>query len=310
MQNLTQKTILITGGTGLIGTALITFLLQQSCHIIVLTRSPHRIKERYSSKQVTPIGTFNDINTATTVDYVINLAGENIGSQRWSEQRKQDLIHSRVDTTQQLTHWLDTQKIKPECIISGSAIGYYGIDNTKKWQHICDEESPSQNIFVSKVCQKWENAILPWAEKQQQNVKIVRLGVVFAKQAPAFKQMLLPIKMNAVGNIGSGQQPLTWIHIDDVVNAIVFLMCSNTQYNVYNLTAPQQTTQQQFVRTCKDILHKYTPLSLPESVLKFVLKEQAELITNGQYVRPKHLSEEGYPFLYPTLDKALQHLLT
>ncbi|SDC03552.1 TIGR01777 family oxidoreductase [Acinetobacter boissieri] len=310
MDNLAEQTILITGGTGLIGTALIQYLLTQQCHVIVLTRSPNHVLEKYNQKQVKPIRTFSELKSDTQIDYVINLAGENIGSQRWTESRKQILINSRVDTTQQLTDWLDTQAIKPKCIISGSAVGYYGIDQTKTWQNTCDENSPPQNIFISEICQKWEQAILPWASKQQQHVKVVRLGVVFAKQAPAFKQMLLPIKLNLVGNIGSGQQPLSWIHIDDVVNAIVFLMTSTTQHNIYNLSAPQQITQQEFVQSCKTILHKFTPLSLPESLLKLVLNEQAELITNGQFVSPKHLNDEGYHFKYPTLNQALHNLLT
>ncbi|MBF7687031.1 TIGR01777 family oxidoreductase [Acinetobacter rathckeae] len=309
MQNLAQHTILITGGTGLIGTALIQYFLAQQCHIIVLTRSPEQVSAKYQNKAVTLVPHFNDISPNTTIDYVINLAGENISSQRWNEQRKQVLIQSRVNTTKQLTNWLDTQNIKPKCIISGSAVGYYGIDQTKTWQHVCNENSPPQNIFISEICQKWEKAILPWAIEQQQNLKIIRLGVVFSQHAPAFKQMLLPIKLNAVGNIGSGQQPLTWIHIEDVINAIVFLMTSRGKHQIYNLSAPQQTSQQQFVMACKSILHKHTPFSVPESLLKLVLKEQAELITNGQYVSPTHLSDDGYQFLYPTLDQALGHLL-
>lgn len=304
-----KQTLLITGGTGLIGTALITFFLKKEFNIIVLTRTPNQVLTRYTNQNVTPIRTFSEIKNTTPIDYVINLAGENIGSQRWSKQRKEILIKSRVETTQQLTQWLDTQSIKPKCIISGSAIGYYGIDDTKKWQHICDEGSPSQHIFVSELCQKWEHAILPWAQQQQQNVKVIRLGVVFAKQSPALKQMLLPIKMNLIGNIGSGQQPLTWVHINDVVTAIYFLMTSRTQHTIYNLSAPQHTTQQQFVDTCKNILHKYTLLSLPENLLKLILNEQAELITNGQFVSAKRLENDGYHFKYPTLDQALHHLL-
>lgn len=275
-----------------------------------MTRSPNQVLKKYNHERVTPIRTLDDIKKNLQINYVINLAGESIGSRRWTDSRKENLINSRVKTTEQLTHWLDTHNIKPKCIISGSAVGYYGVDQNKTWQKICDEDTPPQHIFISEICQKWEQAILPWALERQQNIKIIRLGVVFAQQAPAFKQMLLPIKLNSVGKIGSGQQPLSWVHIDDVVNAIVFLMKSPTQHKIYNLSAPQHITQQQFVHTCKKILHKYTPLSLPEIILKLILNEQAELITNGQFVTPKHLNDEGYQFKYPALDQALHDLLT
>ena len=303
-----KSTILITGGTGLIGSALIQHFLSHSCHVIVLTRHPNKLKDEYPTDYVKGIQSLDQLPPQTLVDYVINLAGESIGGKRWSSQRKQSIINSRVHTTQKLVDWLQTLEQKPKRVLSGSAVGYYGINEQHNWQEL-DEDSPSQSIFVSELCQKWENAILP-LEKMGFNLNIIRLGVVFSKKAPAFKQMLLPIKLNAVGKIASGQQPITWIHIEDVVNAICFLLARSTNnYLVYNLTAPDKNRQIDFVNTVSEILHKTPLLPLPETVLKLTLGEQAQLITNGQFVYPKHLLKDGYHFQYPSLELALQNLL-
>ncbi|OEY96595.1 TIGR01777 family protein [Acinetobacter proteolyticus] len=296
-----KQTVLITGASGFIGAHLLPFLLQRQYQIIALTRQPHRHSQHSALRWV------NDLDQIEMqqIDYVINLAGENIGAKRWTEQRKQQLIHSRVAVTEQLYQWLEQRQIFPKCIISGSAIGYYGIDPQEQWKLICDENTPPQSIFMSELCQKWEQTALKFS---QQNTKIIRLGVVFG-QGGILPQMLLPIRLNAVAKIGSGQQPVVWIHIQDVLNAIVFLLQSNHSQKAYNLVAPEHVNQQQFAETAAHILKRKPFIVMPKCVFRSILGEQSQLILNGQYVAPKALLEQGFQFQYPDLNVALTEIL-
>lgn len=242
---------------------------------------------------------------------MVNLAGESIGDGRWTDQRKQQLIQSRVDTTQQLYQALRDYQIQPKCIVSGSAIGYYGIDASEQWQNDCDENTHSQAIFMSELCQKWEAVALT---DQTQNTKIMRLGVVFGKGGGILPQMLLPIKMGLIGQIGSGQQPMTWVHVDDVIQAILFLFQSSSQQKIYNVVAPDHISQMQFVRVASKVLKRRPFLPLPSFVMRLLMGEQSQLVLNGQYVQPKALLAEGFDFQYADLESALrqitQHSLT
>ncbi|WP_433847769.1 TIGR01777 family oxidoreductase [Acinetobacter proteolyticus] len=296
-----KQTVLITGASGFIGAHLLPFLLERQYQIIALTRQPHRHSQHSALRWV------NDLDQIEMqqIDYVINLAGENIGAKRWTEQRKQQLIHSRVVVTEQLYQWLEQRQIFPKCIISGSAIGYYGIDPQEQWKLICDENTPPQSIFMSELCQKWEQTALKFS---QQNTKIIRLGVVFG-QGGILPQMLLPIRLNAVAKIGSGQQPVVWIHIQDVLNAIVFLLQSNHSQKAYNLVAPEHVNQQQFAETAAHILKRKPFIVMPKCVFRSILGEQSQLILNGQYVAPKALLEQGFQFQYPDLNVALTEIL-
>ncbi|WP_202740288.1 TIGR01777 family oxidoreductase [Acinetobacter sp. 'aerobic (ED)'] len=297
-----KQTVLITGASGFIGSYLLPFLIARGYYIIALTRQPNRVSSHSALRWV------NDLDQIETqhIDYVINLAGENIGAKRWTEQRKQQLIHSRVAMTEQLYQWLEQRQIFPTCIISGSAIGYYGIDPQQQWKLVCDENMPPQAIFMSDLCQRWEQTALKFT---QQKTKIIRLGVVFG-QGGILPQMLLPIRLNAVAKIASGQQPVVWIHIQDVLNAILFLLQSDHCQKVYNLVAPDQVNQQQFAQVAAHILKRKPFMTLPKCVFTLVLGEQSQLILNGQYVVPKALLDQGFQFQYPDLNTALTEILT
>ena len=197
--------------------------------------------------------------------------------------------------------------IQPKCIISGSAVGYYGIDPSEQWATPCTEQAVPQAIFMSELCQLWEHAARNFAS---QHTQIVRLGVVFANDGGILPQMLLPIKMNLVGKIGHGRQPVVWVHIHDVLRALEFLLLNETKQNTFNLVAPEQTSQAQFAATAAQILKRKPVLSLPACVLRGMLGEQSQLVLNGQYVQSKALVEAGFEFNYPSLEQALQDILT
>ncbi len=295
-------TILLTGATGFIGQHLVKRWLAQGHRILALTR--HRNRKQLNS-QVIWFHCFDDLQPEK-IDYVVNLAGENIGAKRWTQQRKQQLIHSRVDTTQNVLQWLSQHALQPRCIVSGSAIGYYGIDASEQWFKVCDEHDAPQAIFMSQLCQRWEQVL---AAYPQFNVKVMRLGIVLAADGGILPQMLRPIQLNVVGKIGHGRQPITWVHLQDLMRAIEFLWQEHSRQQVFNVVAPEQISQADFAHTASRLLKRRPFFSAPARLLRWLLGEQSQLILNGQYVAPNALTQAGFQFQYPTLNAALQQIL-
>ncbi|WP_180053946.1 TIGR01777 family oxidoreductase [Acinetobacter sp. YH12236] len=297
-----KPVVLMTGASGFIGSHLVKFLLARDYAVIGLTRQK-KLREEHPD-----FHWINDLEELKNhqIDYVINLAGESIGQGRWTAARKKKLLDSRLNTTKQLYDYLEKNQIKPKRIISTSAIGYYGIDPQEHWDRVCTEQSPPQSIFMSELCEKWEKLTLSYTG---QNTKIVRFAVVFGQGGGILPQMLLPIKLNIFGRIGHGRQPVTWVHLQDVMRAIEFLMQQPTQQQVFNVVAPEKVSQAQFVRIAAQVLKRKPLLPLPACSMKMMLGEQSQLILNGQYVQPKALQEAGFEFNYPTLKEALIDIL-
>lgn len=294
--------ILITGASGFIGSALTKYFLEKDYQIVGLSRKKDRVPQH---PQMQWIQSFDEMKT-DQIDYVINLAGESIGAGRWTEKRKQKLMDSRVQTTQQLYEFLKSRKIVPKRIISGSAVGFYGIDQSEQWTYTCDEQATAQAIFMSELCQKWEAVT---EQYPQQNTKIIRLGVVFGRKGGILPQMLLPIKMNLVNKIGHGRQPCVWVHMQDVIRAIEYLMLNETQEHIFNVVAPEKVDQKTFARTAAKLLKRKPLVNLPSIVLKCMLGEQSQLVLNGQFVQPKALLEAGFKFQFTYLEDALKDLI-
>lgn len=294
--------VLITGGSGFIGSQLLPYLLARDYAVVGLTRQKNK---RSNHPDLTWIQHLDELKT-DRIDYVINLAGESIGQGRWTAKRKQQLMKSRVETTQQLYRYLGKRQIFPKRIISGSAVGYYGIDPTEQWLETYTEQSAPQSIFMSELCQLWEQAALSFT---QQKTKIIRLGIVFGKNGGILPRMLFPIKLNLVGRIGHGRQPVVWVHVQDVLRAIEFLMLNETEAQIFNLVSPEKVLQVQFVKTAAQVLKRKPVFFLPAFVLRWMLGEQSQLVLNGQYVASIALQEAGFEFKYPTLNSALEEIL-
>ncbi|UOO89310.1 TIGR01777 family oxidoreductase [Vitreoscilla massiliensis] len=302
----TSEHILISGGTGFIGQHLIPVLLQQGHQVTVWGRDLAKILAEFGDT-VTAVSDLANIKRP--VNTIINLAGANIGTSRWSDANKQRFIASRVQTTQALLAWAEQQTAPPQRLINGSAIGYYGIDISKQWQQVCDETSPSQTVFMSQLCSLWEQAADEFARIGTEVVKL-RLGVVLGQGGGVLAAMMKPIQYLKVGKVGSGRQPLVWVHIDDVVAVVLWLLQQQRWHSdVYNVVAPQITSQGDFVNSACQVLHSSAPLRLPASIMRLMMGEQSDLVLNGQKVAPKNLLEHGYVFQYPELNAALQDLL-
>ncbi len=297
-----HEIVLVTGATGFIGSHLVQYLLARHYQVIALTR---RATPPFEQQNLSWIGDFNEI-TFAQIDYVINLAGESIGQGRWSKARKKTLMDSRIETTHALYQYLEQHKIYPKCIISASAVGYYGIDPTEQWQQNCTEQADSQAIFMSELCQYWERSALSFF---RQNTKIIRMGIVFGQNGGILSQMLLPIKLNLFGRMGHGRQPLVWVHLEDVLSAIEFLMQHDTAHDIFNLVAPSKNRQYQFAKFAAQQLNRKPFFSLPSTLLKYILGEQSQLILNGQFVTPYALEQAGFQFKFTQLEAALSDLL-
>ncbi len=297
-----QEKVLITGASGFIGQRLVKFLLDRDFQVIALTRQANRVAKHPNMKW---IQRFDEIKTHQ-IDYVVNLAGESIGEGRWTDERKKQLIQSRVETTQQLYRYLKKNQIKPKRIISGSAIGFYGIDPLETWNKNCDEQSEPQAIFMSELCQQWEQEALKDAE---QDTRIIRLGIVFGQGGGILPKMLLPIKLNLIGKIGSGKQPITWVHMDDVIQAIYFLFKTTTTEKIYNLVAPDHLSQAEFAKITALAFKRKPFFRLPASVMRLMMGEQSQLVLNGQYVKPSALLAAGFNFKYLDYKSALKNIM-
>ena len=298
--------ILISGGTGFIGQHLIPVLQQHCHHVSVYGREVDKIQQLFGDA----VDAVNDLSQIKRpVNTIINLAGSNIGESRWTEANKQRFIMSRVGTTQALLAWAKQQEHPPQRLINGSAIGYYGVDTTEQWQQVCDESSPPQPVFMSQLCSQWEQVADGFKSLGCDLVKL-RLGVVLGQGGGVLDAMIKPIKLAKVGKVGSGQQPLVWVHIDDVVAVVLWLMAQPHWHSeVYNVVAPQITSQADFVNTACHVLKTRALLRMPATVLRLMLGEQSDLVLNGQKVAPKNLIEQGYGFQYADLSHALADLL-
>ena len=297
-----KPVVLLTGASGFIGSHLVHFLLEGDYRVIGLTRQKNKPELHPDFHWINQLEELKQHQ----IDYVVNLAGESIGQGRWTAARKKKLLNSRLDTTRHLFDYLEKNQLRPKRIISTSAVGYYGIDPNERWEQVCTEQSPPQDIFMSELCAKWEQLALSYAN---QNTKIVRFAVVFGKGGGILPQMLLPIKLNLFGRIGHGRQPVTWVYLEDVLRAIEFLMLDDTTEQIFNVVAPEKSSQAQFARTAAQILKRKPLFPLPACSLKMMLGEQSQLVLNGQYVQPKALQEAGFQFHYPTLKEALDNIL-
>ncbi|PKO06612.1 MAG: TIGR01777 family protein [Chloroflexi bacterium HGW-Chloroflexi-3] len=294
--------ILISGGTGFIGKALIKNFIQTGCQFVVLTRNKvgkvdsNSIKyvewDARSSESIIPY--IKDINA------VINLAGDNIGDGYWTKAKKERIINSRVQAGNALSRAIIDSGNKPDVFIQASGVGYYG----SSLEETFDEFSPIGKGFQADVVHKWENSSEVLDSAGIRRV-IIRMGIVLDAKSGALPLMVLPFKMFVGGPLGSGRQYVSWIHLQDNVRAIDFVMRNNKLSGVVNLTAPTSYTNKDFGKIIGKVLRRPYWFQVPAFGLKLVLGEKSELVFEGQNVYPGKLMEHGFQFIYPELESAL-----
>ena len=308
--------ILMTGGTGLIGRALSSDLLDAGHRVTVLTRDPEKRKDALPSGVIpvrwdghSPEGWSHLIDES---DAVINLAGQSIAGEslyailtrRWSEEQMKRIRQSRLDAGKALVAAISMANKKPAVFIQASAVGYYGPRENED----VSESSKVGTDHLADICQVWEDSTL---EVEQMGIRraIIRMGLAFAPAGGILPIMLLPFRLFVGGPLGSGKQILSWIHIQDLVNAIRFLLENQDAQGAFNLSAPNPVSNAEFGRIAARVMRRLYWFPVPGSALKLVLGEKSSLVLDGQGAIPQRLLEAGYEFKFADLDRALEDLL-
>lgn len=296
--------ILITGGTGLIGRRLCKALLAEGHELTVLSRKPESVAEKCGAG-VHAIGSLSEWRPQQAFDAVVNLAGEPIVDQRWTDKRKQVLWDSRVALTEELVRRIAAAERKPAVLLSGSAIGYYG----GRGDEALDETSTAGNDFPAQLCVAWEAAARA-AESQGVRVCLQRTGLVLSKDGGLLARMLPPFRLGMGARVGDGKQWMSWVHIEDLIAIMLRLLRDEQMRGPYNATSPQPVTNTEFTRTLASVLHRPAPFVAPAALLKLSMGESASLLLEGQRVLPKRLQAAQCRFAHPNLANALGDLLS
>lgn len=288
--------ILITGGTGLVGRQLTKKLLEKNYEVVILTRNPKDDNEfQWNINEG-----YIDENAFENIEYVIHLAGAGIADKRWTDKRKQEIIHSRVESINLLFQKIKEYKVNLKGFISASAIGFYGAKTSDK---IFTETDKPANDFLGKVCSLWEEAAHQFKKESSRTV-ILRTGVVLTKKGGALAKMKTPI----ISPIGSGKQYMPWIHIDDLCAMYITSIESNLS-GIYNAVAPEHQTNKSFSKVlAKKIKRPFLPIGVPSFLLKLIFGEMAVILLKGSRVSSKKIEKSGFKFQFPTLPKALENL--
>ena len=293
--------ILLTGGTGLIGKHLCPFLLNHH-KVTVLTRNPIQAAVLLTH-QVVAVKSLDEVDFEQ-IDAIINLAGEPIVNKRWSDSQKRELLDSRIKLTQQITKKINRCNSPPHTFISGSAIGFYGRQGDCKIDESLNDIYPE---FSHVLCRDWEHAATK-AESEKTRVCLLRTGVVLSKHGGALDKMLPAFKFGLGGPIGHGKQGMSWIHIDDMIQLILFVLSHQDICGPINATAPNPVDNNEFSQTLGSVISRPAMLRMPAWVLKLMMGEMSDLLLHGQFVIPDKLLKHNYRFHYPELKPALESL--
>ncbi|GAA4649215.1 TIGR01777 family oxidoreductase [Kistimonas scapharcae] len=304
-KNGAEKTVLVTGATGFIGRFLVPELLADGWRVIVYARPPLDRVINILGPSVSVVLSLEELQDQPGIDACINLAGEGLFNKRWTTARKQVLMDSRIGVTRQLRECFERLDTRPGVLISGSAIGYYGM-------HGGDvnlaEQDTSGDDFAADLCRRWEKEARDM-EALGMRVCLLRTGIVLHPGYGALSKMLPPFRFGLGGRMGDGHQVVSWIHIRDMVSIILFLLRDSSLSGAFNVTAPHAVTNDQLSQALASTLHRPCLLPMPGLALRMLLGESASLLLSGQRVIPTRVVEHGFSFAFPKLDDALKDLL-
>lgn len=291
--------IVVAGGSGFLGEPLVRRLTSGGHEVVVLSRNPDKVRIGRGARWDPPAveGWANEIDEA---DAIVNLAGENIGAGRWTEERKRKLISSRVDSTRALVEAMK-RNARPRVFVSASAVGYYG----DRGEETLDERSNAGSGFLAGVVKRWEEE----ARRAEESARVVvsRFGVVIGPGGGALAKMLLPFKLGLGGPIGSGKQWMSWVDRDDVLRFIEWAIERTGARGIFNVTSPQPVRNRDFSKALGRVLHRPAILPVPSFMLRLALGDMAdEALLASQKVLPVRAMAEGFTFDRPALGSSLQ----
>ena len=299
-----MKTILITGGTGLLGTRMSAILTEKGYRVRHLSRTEN-LSATYPAYQWDIVKQTIDPRALEGVDGVIHLAGAGIADKRWSDSRKRLLRDSRVNSTALLAKGIAAQAKKPPVVVSCSAIGYYG--NTG--DQVLTEQSPPGQDFMGKICVEWEEAAQAIRD-QGIRTPIIRVGVVLSVKGGALEKINMSYGFRVGAYFGKGEQYMSWIQINDICNIFIRALEDERMTGVYNGTAPEPVTNKELARALSDARNQRTLLvPVPTAALRLAMGEMADVVLNSTRVVPQALLDLGYEFEFPYIVDALEHVL-
>lgn len=326
-----MSTVLITGGSGLIGKALTKALLEKNYEVIILTRKirdtnfSFRDNENVDTDLVSTIphptscisyAEWNiekqtvDENAISEADYIIHLAGANLGDKRWTKTRKQEIVRSRVESSKLIVNSLKKIPNKVRAVVSASAIGYYGPDlitKTSEGKGFQENDAHSED-FLGITCNQWEESISPVSQIGKRLV-IFRTGIVLTKNGGALKEFLKPLRFGIATILGNGNQIISWIHINDLVRMYINAIENENMSGVYNAVAPVPVSNRNFVLTlAKTRKNFFIPVGIPSFILKIVLGEMSIEVLKSATVSSQKIEKTGFNFLHPNIQSAFQQL--
>ena len=297
--------IVIAGGTGFIGSILADRLWNQFHSLVLLSRKPPQevgvSKKEWFAWNPPEGGAWEA--ALDGADGVVNLAGEPIAGKRWSTEQKEKLRASRIDATRALVRAIAKVNGKPKFLLNASAVGYYGAHGEEN----LTESSAAGGDFLSRLCADWEAEAVK-AEAHGIRVARIRTGIVLGKGQGALAKMVPPFKMFLGGPLGSGKQYMPWIHIEDEIGLLLFLIENEKARGAFNGTAPNPVTMDEFAKALGEVLNRPSWVSVPPSALALIAGEMADMLLTGQRAVPDAATKLGYTFKYPAIGAALQSL--
>ncbi|KAL1110037.1 hypothetical protein AAG570_014159 [Ranatra chinensis] len=293
----------ITGGTGLIGSGLVRSLLKQGDSVTVYTRNAALARQKFGPS-VNCCTDLNNVKSFDGFDAVVNLAGEPIAPGRWTADKKDRIAQSRWNITEQLVSRIKAADKPPSVFLSGSAVGYYG----NQGRAIVTEDSYAQPSFLQSVCQKWEAQAFK-AVSEKTRVVVSRTGIVMSATGGMLAKLLPVFKLGLGAPIGKGEQGLSWVHRQDMVDMLLFLLRNESAQGAFNLTSPHPLSNREFAQALAHTLRRPCLPAIPSWVIKLALGEASEMLLDGQYVVPKKMVDLGFTFAFPRIDAALQSIL-
>jgi hypothetical protein len=305
-----MATVLISGGTGLIGKSLTKELLSKGYSVIILTRQPNKANV---IEGVTYAGWNIEEQSIDRVaiekaDYIVHLAGANVAGGRWTNKRKKEILESRVNSGKLLVSALQNIPNKIKAVVSASAIGWYGPDLQVPNPKPFVEADKADNAFLGRTCQQWEASIEPVTRLGKRLVKL-RTGIVLSKDGGAYPEFKKPLHFGSAAILGNGKQVISWIHILDVVRMYIESIENENWQGTYNAVAPNPVTNEQLILAiAKESERFYVPIRVPEFALKIALGEMSIEVLKSATVSCRKAQEAGFQFLFPSIEAAVQNL--
>lgn len=308
-------TVLITGGTGMIGKALTKALLEKNYKVVILSRDNNSMVNSTASTGNIRYAEWNiekqtiDEGAISEADYIIHLAGAGVADKRWSEKRKAEIVSSRIESGRLLSDSLKKIPNKVKAVISASAIGWYGADPVIPNSKPYEENFPADDQFLGKTCQQWEESIEPINQLGKRLVKL-RIGIVLSNSGGALVEFKKPLQFGVAAILGTGKQIISWIHIDDLVKLFIAALENENLNGVYNAVAPNPVSNKELTIHLAKIKKGrfFIPMNVPSFVLKLLLGEMSVEVLKSATVSCEKIQQTGFEFQFPTIENALKDL--